>query len=302
MESSANHQKLSVVIASVNGFPIIGECLESLRQQSGTEEIEVVVANRCADGVGTSIQEKYPRVKLIEAPVETSIPQLRAMAFRACQGDVVAVLEDHCIVDRDWARRMLEAHRGEYAVIGGSVDNAARERLVDWAAFFCEYSQAMKPLSEGEAENIPGNNVAYKRWVLERFRLEIETGIWDSTLHEWIRNAGIPLYRVPSLAVHHKMSASLAWFITQKFHFARSFSSMRFAGSSPIRRFAYGAGAALLPFVLAQRIVSRVWRSRVYRRELVLSFPILMLLLLSWGAGEAVGYIFGPGSSHAKVA
>jgi glycosyltransferase involved in cell wall biosynthesis len=294
--------RLSVVIASVNGFPVIGECLESLHQQAGAEGIEIVVANRCADGVATAIRETYPRVKLIEAPTETPIPQLRAMAFRACQGDVVAVLEDHCIVDRDWARRMLAAHRGEYPVIGGSVDNAACNRLVDWAAFFCEYSQAMKPLPEGKTDNIPGNNVAYKKWVLERFRPEIETGIWDSALHERIRNAGIPLYQIPSLAIHHKLSASLGWFIAQKFHFARSFSSMRLAGSAPTRRLIYGAGAVLLPLVLARRIVTRVWSSRVHRRELVLCFPILMLLLLSWGAGEAAGYLFGPGSSHAKVA
>ena len=74
--------KLSVIIASVSGFPVIGECLESLHQQSDKVELEVIVANRCANGVGTVLFQKYPWIKLIEAPLETTVPQLRALAFR----------------------------------------------------------------------------------------------------------------------------------------------------------------------------------------------------------------------------
>jgi hypothetical protein len=264
--------------------------------------LEVIVANRCANGIGMVVHDRFPWMKLIEAPSGTSIPQLRAMAFRECKGDVVAVLEDHCIVEPDWANNMLVAHRSPYPVIAGTVENAARERLTDWAAFFCEYSQLMGSLLEGEAENIPGNNVAYKRWIIDRFWPQIEKGIWDSTLHDHIRNSGIPLYRIPSLRVHHKMSASLWWFITQKFYFARSFSSTRFLHANWLTRVGYGAGSAFLPLILSQRIFRRVWSTKNHRREFLLSFPILMLLLFSWGAGEAAGYIFGSGSSHAKVA
>jgi glycosyltransferase involved in cell wall biosynthesis len=301
MESEKKPQSLSVVIPSVNGFPILGECLDSLSRQVGAGKLELIVANRCAD-VRLKIQERYPEVKILDAPKETSIPRLRAMAFQQSKGDVIAVLEDHCIVEPDWASTMLDAHCSRYPVIGGSVENAACGRLVDWAHFFCEYSELMSPIVEGEADGIPGNNVGYKRWVVDRFWTQIETGIWDSTLHEEIRNAGIPLYRLPSLKVHHKMSASLWWFLAQKFHFARSFSSMRFAETFWLKRAAYGAGAAFLPFILSQRIFSRVWNSKAHRRELVFSFPMLLLLVLSWGVGEAIGYIFGPGSSHAKVA
>src|SRR5262249_23634444 len=192
-----------------------------------------------------------------------------------------------------WASNMLAAHRSPYPVIAGTVENAARKRLTDWAAFFCEYGQLMSPLPEGEAGNIPGNNVGYKRWILDRFWPQIESGLWDSTLHDHIRNSGIPLYRIPSLRVHHKMSASLWWFINQKFHFARSFASLRFADVSWLRRAAYAIGMVFLPVVLAQRIALQVWSRKTHRREFVLCFPILILLLLSWGAGEAAGYIFG---------
>jgi glycosyltransferase involved in cell wall biosynthesis len=296
-----NRHALSVVIASVNGLPILEECLESLHQQSGVKGLEVIVANRCADGVGTVLRERYPWVKLIEAPSDTTLPKLRAMAFQESSGDLVAVLEDHCLVEPNWARQMIEAHRSEYPVIGGSIENAACEKLVDWAAFFCEYSQAMKPTREGEVDAIPGNNVSYKRWIFQRFQHDIEAGVWDFVLHEHIRKENIPLYSIPSITVYHKMSRSLGWFIVQKFHFARSFAGMRLARSSWIRHLLYGAGGVILPSVLAKRIISCVWKKGRHRLELIISLPILMLLLLSWGLGETIGYIFGPGSSSVKV-
>lgn len=290
-----------MAIASVNGFPVIGECLDSLRKQYGVGEVEVVVANRCENGTSEVLKQKYSWIKLIEAPPQTPIPSLRAMAIQETTGDIVAVLEDHCIVETDWAKGMMAAHCSDYSVIAGPLKNAACDRLVDWAAFFCEYSQFMHPMPEGEVENIPGNNVAYKRWVLERHEALIRAGIWDSILHEHIRREHIPLLLISSVTVGHKMSASLWWFITQKFHFARSFAGMRFSGLSYLRRVIYGAGSFLLPFILVQRIFSQVWKRGTYRREFLLSFPFLAPLLLSWGIGETVGYIFGPGSSYAKV-
>jgi len=295
-------QKLSVVIASVNGFPIIGECLDSLHEQCGVGGVEVVVANRCKNGTGEVLKQKYPWIKFIEAPPQTPIPHLRAMAIRETTGDIVAVLEDHCIVDTDWAKRMIEAHCSDYPVIAGPLRNVACDKLVDWAAFFCEYSQFMYPMPDGEVENIPGNNVSYKRWILKRFEVLIKAGVWDSILHEKIKSEHLPLRLISSITVGHKMSASLCWFMIQKFHFARSFAGIRFASSSYFRRVLYSAGSFFLPFIVLRRIFLQVWRRGTCWREFLLSMPFLILLLFSWGIGEAVGYILGAGSSEAKVA
>ncbi|MDT8303837.1 MAG: glycosyltransferase [Sedimentisphaerales bacterium] len=298
---SGQNLKLSVIIVSVNGLPYIGYSLKSLDQQYCRDEIEIILVDRCGDSVRNFVGQKYPTVKLIKASPETTIPKLRALAFREASADIIAVLEDHCIVESDWAQRMIEAHRSEYSVIGGSIENAACEKLVDWAAFFCDYSQAIKPLPEGQANILPGNNVSYKRLVIERFRDVIEAEVWDYTLHEHIKNAGISLYSIPSITVHHKISASLGWFISQRYHLARSFAGMRFVNASGFQRVLYGAGSVLLPVVLAKRIVTNVWKKGRYRRELFLSLPFLMLLVFSWGIGELFGYILGPGVSSSKV-
>jgi glycosyltransferase involved in cell wall biosynthesis len=293
--------KLSVIIASVNGPEILKECLKNLNLQSMAAELEVIVASRCANLGVKTLDKKYSTVKFIQAGPKTTLPQLRALALQETTGDVIGVLEDHCMVEADWAQRMFKAHQSEYPVIGGSVENAACARTIDWAAYFCEYSQAMNPIPEGEVGAIPGNNVSYKRPVFERFQEDMEQGAWDFIVHDRMRKAQIALYSIPAITVHHKMSSSLGWFIKQKFHIARSFAGMRFASSSRFRRARYALGTILLPLILANRIVSCVWKKRRHRLELILSFPYLFLLLLTWGFGEAVGYIFGPGSSPQKV-
>ncbi len=299
--SDKNNCKLSILISSVNGFPIIGECLDSLHKQTVAGEIEVIVANRCTNGVGKKIERGYPWVKLIEAQPETTIPQLRVLAYRKATGELVAVLEDHCLVKRDWAQQMVVAHKSDYHVIGGSVENAACDGLVDWAAFFCEYSQFMKPIPQGIVEQIPGNNVSYKKWIVEKFMDQYESGIWDMEFHDIIKRSGISLYSVPEITIYHKMSASLYWFVSQKFFFARAFAGTRFNHQLYFHRFIYGCGSLILPFFLALRIVLRVWNNREYRRIFFLSFPVMIILLLGWGIGESIGYFLGPGSSQAKV-
>jgi glycosyltransferase involved in cell wall biosynthesis len=293
---------LSVVIASVNGLPIIDDCLGSLFKQEKTAELEVIVVARCPKEVIASICEKYSNVKLIEAPSRTSIPQLRALGFRESSGDIVAVLEDHCLVASDWAQRVIETHRFRYPVIGGSVENAAHQRIVDWAAFFCEYYRAMKPIPEGEVDFVPGNNVSYKKEILERFRDDFGAGIWDFELHERLKKVHVPLYLRPTILVYHKMSGSLGWFLIQKFYFARSLAGMRNKNKSWNVRCVYATGALILPMILFARISRTIWKKGMHRTEFLLSIPFLLPMLITWGIGEAVGNIFGAGSSTIKVA
>src|SRR4051794_38969535 len=127
--------KFSIIIPSVNGWQDLEGCLQAVVAQIGGIAIEIVVPDRVGKTVRQPLQKQYPQVRLLEAPSETSIPALRALGFQAARADLVGVLEDHIIVPRDWVQRMLAAHRNEVQVVGGAIENAARERLIDWAAF-----------------------------------------------------------------------------------------------------------------------------------------------------------------------
>jgi hypothetical protein len=63
----------------------------------------------------------------------------------------------------------------------------------------------------------------------------------------------------------------------------------------------YGCAAFLLPLLLFRRVVGTIWGKGRYRGELLRSLPLLGLFVTAWGAGEVVGYWFGPSDALAKV-
>ena len=46
----------------------------------------------------------------------------------------------------------------------------AGKRLIDWAVYICEYGKFMLPFPAGQAADLPGPNVSYKRAILESVR------------------------------------------------------------------------------------------------------------------------------------
>src|SRR5439155_23986050 len=135
--------ELSVVVPSVNGLGDLVDCLTALERESRSTALEVLVADRVGPELRDQVGRRFPAARILAAPADATIPALRALAVDAARAPFVAVIEDHVIVPPGWARQMIQAElRGE-AVVGGAVVNGATERLVDWAAFFCEYSQLL---------------------------------------------------------------------------------------------------------------------------------------------------------------
>jgi hypothetical protein len=243
---------------------------------------------------------KAPDIELIAADVGATIPELRAMAFAVARAEVVAVIEDHVIVPRGWARSMLAAHAAGAEVVGGSVENAATERLVDKAAFLCEYSHCLVPPS-GPSDWVVGNNVTYRRSLLERFKTVIDEHMWENHLHDALKGAGVTLVSDPAIRVGHKKHYTVAEYSHQRYLYSRSFAGMRVSGVGAARKLAYGFAAFLLPPILLFRLFSRVWTTGKHRNSLVASLPLQAVFVSSWAAGEIVGYWFGPGDSLRKV-
>jgi hypothetical protein len=226
---------------------------------------------------------------------------MRQAAFEAATGDAVAVIEDHVIVPAGWARALLDARRETGAVVGGSIDNAARTSVIDWAAFLCEYSHCITPLPAGPTSALPGNNVVYDRALLFRYRDTIAAGKWENYLHDAMHRDGVPMVLRPEIGVGHKKHYTVGEYLSQRFLYARSYAGERVKEMPLAKRLAYGAAAFALPPLLMYRTVARVLAKRRYRMQLVLSIPLLVLFILSWTAGEVVGYWTGPADSLSRV-
>jgi hypothetical protein len=300
--SGASHPTITVVIPSVNGWPDLDRCLAALEEQRRDVQVEALVPERCGPAVRDAASKKYPWARIIPVSADTTIPQMRAIAFREATAPTVAVIEDHVIVPPGWAREMLRARADGARVVGGGLVNAATERMVDWAAWLCEYNHLAAPMAAGAVDGIHGNHTAYDRALLTELREVTESGRWEDALHDAIRAKGVTLWARPDIVAGHQKHYSVSEYTSQRFLYSRAYAAMRVQGAPLTKRLAYGAFAFALPPVLFARIVSRVWKGGLYRAHLIPSLPLLALFVVSWGLGEVAGAWFGDGGALAKVA
>ena len=292
---------VSVVIASVNGAAHLDRCLDALSRQRGGVRGEVIVTDCRGRSTRELVERTYPEVRLLSFERRLPIPTLRAIGIAQSRADLIAVTEDHCIPPEDWYERIVAAHRAPYAAIGGAVENASTARLVDWAVFLCEYSRYVNPVPRGVTDDIPGNNVTYKRSALPHIQDLLDAGRWEHFLHWRLQEVGERLYSDPSVVVYHRKSFGIGEFLEQRFHYGRSFAGMRFQDGPRWKRALFAIGSPILPPLLLWRIGDRLFARRRHRLIYLKSLPLLGLFMLSWAAGELVGYLTGPGDSLARV-
>lgn len=292
---------LSVVVPSVNGFGDLEGCLRALEAQRTDVDLEVLVIDRLGPELRRRVSDAFPWVRVIEVDKSTTIPEMRAIGFDASTAPAIGVIEDHVLVRPGWARGMLTALSAATPVVGGPIENAATDSLVDWASFLCEYSHCAPPLPGGTVDWLPGNNVVYAREVLTAHDAVIREHGWENRLHDAIRATGTPLTCRPDLVVGHKKHFSFGQYMSQRYLYSRSFAGTRVRGAPLAKRLAYALGSLLLPPVLYFRTVSRIRAKARYRQQLNRSLPYLGLFVLAWAAGEFVGYLAGAGDSLSKV-
>ena len=292
---------LSIVVPSVNGIGDLRGCLDALAREARTVPLEILVPERCGDDVRGVVQREYPWVCVLPVTPDTTIPAMRALAFRKAKGRAVAVIEDHVIVPQGWARRLLDEIDAGAAVVGGSVANAATETTLDWAAFFCEYSHCLPPLPDGPSAWLTGNNVAYRSDVLERYREVTDAGGWENVLHDRLRADGIELVCRPAISVGHKKHYTFGEYLSQRYLYARSYAGIRVSGAPAAKRMVYAVGTVALPPLLLWRIVTRVASKGQDVGLLFRCTPLLLAFVGAWAWGELVGYTAGPGNALQRV-
>jgi glycosyltransferase involved in cell wall biosynthesis len=290
---------LSVVVASVNGRAVLEPTLDALDTLPERDRIEVIVVETVGLATREHVRARRPEVVLVEAERQ-SIPRLRYAGIVRARGELVAILEDHARVDRGWAAALLKEHERPWGAVGGPVENG-NDGLVNWAAFFCEYAPYMSPVVDGETADLPGNNIAYKRPHLMRHAQVLEGGKWESWINDRLRADGVAIASTQSMVVHHIKPFRLGNFLTQRFHFARSYAGMRRHDQSWAKRLLYGIGSLALPALLTARVTRTVLAKGRHVGRFLLVSPLVVAFLTVGAFGEMVGYLLGSGASLEQV-
>jgi GT2 family glycosyltransferase len=291
---------LSIVVAAWNDASSLQECLRSLSRQIEPADTEIIVVSNYSRKHTEMLEKQFPQIRQVNLPETATVPELRAEGIYQSKGAIVALLEDHSFLCENWCAEIKKGHDLPYSIVGGSVDNASRERLIDWAVYFYDYGKYMSPNQAGVVDSLSGNNVSYKRAALAQVESCFRNGFYETFIHGELRRQGHPLYMAPAAVVYHKKHYGAKQALIDCYHHGRLFSGKRVGEASRLQRGALTIGSLVLPILLPARIALRIIQKKRHIKELLLSLPHLLLLMTSWSVGEFCGYAFGAGASSSK--
>ncbi len=234
-ETSRKSAKLSVVVVSLYSHALLRNCLESVLANENQNKIEIIVADCCADEPLSNLIGKYPNVRFVHFSEKVGIPVLSAAGIAQSAGEIIALTDSSCLVDAHWITSILAAHQSLSPVIGGAVEIRGQMKLVDWAAYFCEYGQFMNPLKSGVADVLPGNNISFKRPVLQKGREYVEPEFWKTYWCEKLKAEGIELISEPAMLVYYAKTFQTVPFLIRRFHHGRCFADIYMVKEAAVR-------------------------------------------------------------------
>lgn len=295
---------LSVVLATPAGYGTIRKTVSHLRSQTARSSLELVIVGPSKGllDLETDQLTGFARYQVVEIQKFQSIGQANAAGIRRATAPIIALAEDHCFPDRQWAERLLVAHEGPWAAVGPGVRNANPNTAVSWADLFIGYGPWLTPSPSREAEFLPGHNTSYKREVLMGYADQLDPMMEAETVLHWdLREKGHRLYMESSASVAHTNFSLWSSWIPAQFYNGRLFAGAR-ARQKPLPwRTAFVLGAPLIPAV-------RLWRiwtglpSKELTSQYFSCLPALIIGLAIDGVGQMVGYALGTGNALDKVA
>lgn len=287
MSPDSPPRALSVIVGSLDAAGTMRECLSALQAACEGIDAEILVADASADESARLAREALPAARVLTLPVGTLVPALWGAGLREARGRVVAFTIAQCVVERGWARALLEGIQAGAAGVGGRLDVRRGTSATGRATFYLRYS-AWLSVPDGPAHEIAGDNAAYDHESLRAVRDSSGAPFWEVEAHARLRTAG------RTLAIH---PGATAWFTDDTplgTMAARRFAHGRHSGSFRVRsgirtRWQMVIGAPLVPIVLLLRVGRRVARAPGHLMGFVTSLGAFFVLATAWAAGEALG-------------
>lgn len=299
--------KLSVIVTIVDGGETLRRCLRSLVTQDAPPELEILVPWDDTVVAVPALEREFPGVTFMPlGRVPTSrdprgaagqhelFDRRRAAGLARATGDLVAILEDRGVPRRDWTRTMATLSETlPHAAIGGAIENG-RDRILNWAVFFCDFNRYQPPFDAGPREYVSDINICYRRRALD-----LTAELWkfryhETTVHWALRRAGETLFLSPVPIVDQmRDDLTLGRLLVERLAWGRLFAYTRAREVGVGRRAVLAVGTVALPLVLLIRHARiQAEKKRTWGRFVAAS-PAVFLLLAAWCAGELIGYVTG---------
>jgi hypothetical protein len=275
---------LTVVVGSTAPASLEA-CLRGLEPQRAGADVVVYEG----DAAGPELRARFPWARFEERP-GLLVPELWRDGIDAAQGEIVALTIAQMVPAPDWLARVRELH-ARYDATAGAIDPGRDLRPTDWAEYFCRYAREMLPFPERDTIDLPGDNAAYKRALLEGVRELYRDGFWEPVVHRRLAAQGTRLHQSPTMVVFQGPSAGWHAFVRQRLAHGRKYGHQRGAVFTTARTLAGVAGAPLVPFLMSWRVLRQVGAKRRYRLRAVATLPIIFSFNAVWAYAEARGFL-----------
>jgi glycosyltransferase involved in cell wall biosynthesis len=292
---------VSVVVASIVGPPFIDDCLASLFAQKNAPDFEVIVVDCRGPENVARLAQRFPAARFVQLQQRDTVPQLRRIGAEQARGQIVAIIEEHCLAADDWIATIASAFTPGYVAVGGPVDFRSDGRLRDWITYFIEYNSYFPPWPDSDTTNIGSANAAYRRATLMANLDLLSAGYWEAALHPKLLAEGAKFRSSSAMIVYHRGPFDYLYYLRQRYLFSRAFAGARRQTLTLPKRAAYLLAAPVIPFLLLARIASRVLAKNCHVGKFLLCLPLLVLAMASYVFGEWMGYAFGPGQALMEV-
>ena len=288
---------MSVVIVARDDYDSIARSVRHLAAQTVRDRIELVVVAPTEDavqgGIGHARAAGFRGVRVVAHGRIAGRGVAAASGVRASRAPIVGFVENHSFPAPGWAKALLHAHAGPWAIVGPAVENAnpvSRTSLVNFAVTYGSWSGRREA---GEVELLPFHNSAYKRAWLDGFGDRLGSLLDDEyRLQGEVRARGGRLYLEPAAVVAHTNETRLGTSLRLLFGQGIAFGVGRSADWSGLRRAGYVLGSPAIPLVNLPRVLREAAHT-LSGTAMAASFPAILLHVAVQGAGEAVGYATG---------
>jgi hypothetical protein len=292
---------LSIVIAWQKAQLSVQDCLDSIYKQHTAASFEVILVYGGFDPDYSRVLANYPKLRVEKHPSSSSIPSLHGLGISLAAGKYIAISEAHTTFAPDWIDITISASSASSdAAIGGVVEPGPDLAPVDFALYLCDYAQFALPMESGVSDDLPGNNIVFKREAIEQFQLRGDLsveGFWKSFFCQKLEQSGKTLSRDSRMVAYYNRHLTLSEVMIRRYHHGRCFGAMRSVDFSAGKRLLYCASCSILTIVLFNRLIAKVSKKPPLLKRFCLVNHLCYLIMYAWVAGEYFGTVNGAGTS-----
>ncbi|MBC8138592.1 MAG: Gfo/Idh/MocA family oxidoreductase [Fibrella sp.] len=302
---SLSGPQLSVVLVSPDDYATVRRTILYLQRQTVADTLEVVVVLPQRKGAGIVAEdfEPFATWQVIETGPISALAPAKVKAIHAARAPYIVEAEDHAFPEPEWAENLIAAFRAGHGGVGPSVLPGNPRSALSWTCQMLHYGPWTNPGPPREIPNIAWHNGAFRRDLLLQFDdaelcdlLSVE-----SFLHTKLSEQGHSIYLQSTARLRHVNFSHLSIALWQGFWGGRLYGAVRARRErwSVVKKLIHALTAPLVPLVRLKRIFPMMTEAGLKDR-IPQVLPTMIPCLMAHAVGEAIGYLFGAGTSEQK--